>query len=189
MGNRYIYNRHIAPITANARDGNGRVLFTKTFQPERLDTTTGRVISTGYTALTEDEYKRLNEGSKTFTVYRDKHKLLVEYDELPPEAKTPQEALVDARNEARKAAARIAELESEIVRLKAGLLDAETRCKEPRSASTDAEVFEKLRDRVSELEQSLADVAGERDKLKKENAALKATGDKNGKGKGGKEFS
>jgi hypothetical protein len=114
MGNRYIYNRHIAPITANARDAKGRALFTKTFQPERIDATTGRVISTGYTALTEEEYRQLNEGSKTFTVYRDKHKLLVEYDELPAEAKTPQEALLDARNAERKAAARIAELEQSL---------------------------------------------------------------------------
>jgi hypothetical protein len=114
MGNKYIYNRHIAPITANARDAKGRTLFIKTFQPERIDATTGRVISTGYTALTEEEYRQLNEGSKTFTVYRDKHKLLVEYDELPPEAKTPQEALLDARNAERKAAARIAELEQNL---------------------------------------------------------------------------
>lgn len=102
MGNRYIYNSHSASITANARDGKGRVLFTKRFLPERVDTTTGKVVSTGYTTLTDEEYRQLDESSKTFKVFRDKYKLLIEYDELPPEAKTPQEALVDARNESRK---------------------------------------------------------------------------------------
>jgi chromosome segregation ATPase len=57
-------------------------------------------------------------------VYRDKHKLLIEHDELPPEAKTPHEALVDAKREARKSAYQIASLNDEIVKLKAELLDA-----------------------------------------------------------------
>jgi hypothetical protein len=114
MGNKYIYNRHTAPITANARDKKGGVLFTKKFLPERIDSMTGRVASTGYTTLTEEEYKQLNEGSKTFTVYRDKHKLLVEYDELPPELMTPQEALVDAKNEAREAVIKAEALEASL---------------------------------------------------------------------------
>jgi chromosome segregation ATPase len=187
MGNRYIYNRHIAPITANARDGKGRVLFTKTFQPERLDATTGRVISTGYTTLNEEEYKLLTEGSKTFAVYRDKHKLLVEHDELPPEAKTPHEALLDARNEARKAAVHIASLNNEIGQLKAGLLGAETRYKELQAASAGGDVLKALTDKVASLEATLAEAAKERDALKRENEKLKAAGKKAGKGDAGKE--
>jgi hypothetical protein len=123
MGNRYIYNRHIAPITANARDEKGRVLFTKTFQPERVDGTTGRVISTGYTTLSEEEYQMLRKGSRTLAVYCDKHKLLVEYDELPPEAKTPQEALVDAKTDARKMAAKVLELSGKTAALKEALAE------------------------------------------------------------------
>jgi chromosome segregation ATPase len=159
MGNRYIYNRHIAPITANARNGKGKALFTKTFQPERIDATTGRVISTGYTTLSEEEYRQLSEGSRTFAVYRDKHKLLVELDELPPEAKTPQEALVDARNEARKAVAQVSELTGKIA---------------------------ELTGKIAALEARLAETAKERDALKKETEALKAGAKKAGKDDKGK---
>jgi hypothetical protein len=125
MGNKYIHNKHIAPITANARDKKGAVVFTKVFMPERVDATTGRVVSTGYTTLTAEEYKQLNESSKVFSVYRDKYKLLVEHDELPPGAKTPQEALVDAKNKERKLVAQVAVLETEVAALKVKLEAAE----------------------------------------------------------------
>jgi hypothetical protein len=124
MGNKYIYNKHIAPITANARDNKGVILFTKVFQPERVDGTTGRVVSTGYTTLTDEEYGKLTEGSRTFAHFRDKLKLLVAYDDLPPEAKTPQEALVGATRKAREAQEQAAALEAENKKLKAALHDA-----------------------------------------------------------------
>jgi chromosome segregation ATPase len=185
---KYIQNIHTAPITAVVKNAKGAVVLAKKFSPSRVDKFTGRVEETGFTQLTDEEYKLLNEGSRTFTVYRDKHKLLVEHDDLPPEAKTPHEALVDARKEARKAATQIAALNDEIMKLKAGLLDAETKYKELQSASPDAEGLKALR-------QNLADITGERDvlkkeneKLKKENDDLKAAGDKSGKGKQGKEF-
>jgi chromosome segregation ATPase len=165
MGNRYIYNRHIAPITANARDEKGRILFTKKFQPERVDGTTGRVISTGYTTLTDEEYKQLNEGSKTFAVYRDKHKLLVEHDELPPEAKTPQEALLDARNEARKSAAQIASLNEKIAALEAALSDAEQRYKDLFDASGGDAGSAKLIKELEAVRQSLKETAAAKDEV------------------------
>jgi predicted nucleic acid-binding Zn-ribbon protein len=133
---KYIQNTHNAPITANARNEKGQVMFSKTFLPARTDRYTGRIEATGYTQLTDEEYRRLNETSKVFTVYRDKHKLLVEHNELPPEAKTPHEALVDARKEARKLAAEIVALKAEIVTLKASLLNAETDYKELFNASS-----------------------------------------------------
>jgi hypothetical protein len=118
MGNRYIQNVHNAPITANARNKKGAVLFTKKFLPERIDGTTGRVISTGYTILTEEEYSLLIESSRIFAHYKDDLGLLVECDDLPPEAKTPQEALADARRKERAAQDRVGVLEAENAALK-----------------------------------------------------------------------
>jgi chromosome segregation ATPase len=199
MGNKYIYNKHIAPITVNARGGKGAVLFTKTFQPERIDGTTGRVVSTGYTTLTKEEYDQLSGSSRTFTHYKDKLGLLVEYEDLPPEAKTPQEALVDARNKMREAQARAAELEGENVKLKTELLDAGKKYKDLFDASgsgtgsaelvkeleavkkATAKMMEANSERTNELkkakealEVSLTETAKERDALKKENADIKA---------------
>jgi chromosome segregation ATPase len=124
VGNRYVYNKHIAPITAHGRNAKGEVVLTIKFQPERVDPTTGRVVSTGYTTLSEEEYELLESSSRTFTVYRDKHKLLVDYDDLPAEAKTPQEALLDAKSETRKAAAQISKLTSKITELETKLAEA-----------------------------------------------------------------
>jgi chromosome segregation ATPase len=213
MDNKYIYNRHIAPITVNARSGKGAVLFTKTFQPERIDGTTGRVVSTGYTTLTDEEYDRLSETSRTFKHYRDKLGLLVECDDLPPEAKTPQEALVDARKKLREAQSRIAELEAETEKLKAELLDAEKRYKDLFDASgsgagstelaKELEAAKKALDETAKansacveglkkdkgvLEASLAETVKERDALKKENGDIKAALEKAGKGGKAKEF-
>jgi chromosome segregation ATPase len=199
MGNKYIYNRHIAPITVNARGGKGTVLFAKTFQPERIDGTTGRVVSTGYTTLTGEEYDRLSETSRTFRHYKDKLKLLAECDDLPPEAKTPHEALADTRKKLREAQSRTAELEAETEKLKAELLDAEKKYKDLFGASGSgadsaklAEELETVRKTLDEtvkansacvdslnkdkeaLEASLAVTVKERDALKKKNEAMEA---------------
>jgi prefoldin subunit 5 len=185
VGNRYIYNKHIAPITANARDEQGAVVLTKTFLPERLDGTTGRVISTGYTTLTDEEYDRLCSGSKTFTHYKDKLKLLMLCDDLPPEAKTPQEALADARRKEREAQSMVVALETEITALKAKLLDAETAYKKLVSASTDLEALESLNDQIASLEKDkeamridIENLVKERDQLRADLAKVKKGGDK-----------
>jgi chromosome segregation ATPase len=194
------------------KDAKGVVILTKRFNPARTDKFTGQVESTGFTPLTDEEYKLLNENSMTFTVYRDKHKLLVEHDELPPEAKTPHEALIDARREARKAAAQITALNDEIVKLKAELLDAEKRCKDLFDASgsgkgsaelaKELEAVKKAAAKMIEanskrtndlkkdneaLETSLAKTAKERDALQKENGDIKAALEKAGKGGKGEE--
>ena len=186
MGNKYIHNRHIAPITANARDPKtGKVLFTKAFQPERIDGTTGRVISTGYTALTDEEYDQLCGGSRTFKHYLEELKLLSLCDDVPPDAKTPQEALVDARTEAREAKAKALELETEITGLKAKLLDAENAYKQLSSASTDTEKLKPPHDQIDSLEndkkamrESIDSLTTERDRLR---ADLERAGKKKGK--------
>jgi chromosome segregation ATPase len=180
MGTIYIYNKHIAPITVNARNGKGAVLFTKTFQPERIDGTTGRIVSTGYTALTGEEYDRLSGSSRTFTHYMSKLGLLEKCDDLPPEAKTPQEALVDARNKTKAAQARVSELEAEIEKLKVGLHDANEKIGQLVSASTQQEALKLLEDKIALLEK-------DKDTLKKENEAMKAVLEKGGKGGKGKE--
>jgi hypothetical protein len=179
MSNKYIYNKHIAPITVNARSGKGVVVFTKTFQPERIDGTTGRVVSTGYTTLTGEEYEQLSRSSRTFIHYRDKLRLLVEHDDLPPEAKTPQEALVDSRKKLREAQARVSELERENVKLKAELLDAEKKYKDLFDVSGSGAGSEKLAQELEGVKKALDDAVKERDALKKENEGMKAALRKN----------
>jgi FtsZ-binding cell division protein ZapB len=190
MGNVYIYNRHIAPITVNARDAKGVVIFTKRFEPERTDVTTGRIASTGYLALTEEEYRQLSESSRTFAHYKDVLGLLSASDDVPPGAKTPQEALADARRKEREAGGRIAALEAENRKLKEGLADADKRIGQLVSASAPEEALKPLQDKIAsleeavkeldalkkeneDLEQGFEDAAKEIDALKKENEALK----------------
>lgn len=186
MGNKYIYNKHIAPVTANARDGKGVVLFTKKFLPEQIDGTTGRVISTGYTTLTDEEYDQLCNGSKTFVHYSEKLKLLAVCDDLPPEAKTPQEALVDARRKEREAEAKAATLTAENDNLKARLLEAEDKFKQLSSASTAEEKLKPLNDKIASLEADKAEMLTSIDVLVKERDQLRASLEKTGKK--GKDF-
>jgi chromosome segregation ATPase len=193
---KYIQNTHIAPITVNGRDSKGAVLFTKRFMPEKTDKWTGQAVSTGYAELTDEEFKILEKTSRTFNVYTGKTgkaELLVVCGELPPEAKTPHEALVDARKEARKSAARIAELDGEIVRLKESLLDAEAKYRQLQSASGAEEALKPLRDENAKLKENLETVTLERDAAATELAAVKAVlaeklGEKGGKGGKGKDF-
>jgi chaperonin cofactor prefoldin len=191
MGNRYIYNRHIAPVTVNAHNRKGVILFTKRFQPERIDGTTGRVVSTGYTTLTGEEYDRLCESSRTFRHFKDKLNLLVACDDLPPEAKTPQEALADARRKGREAESRISALETENRKLKADLHDANEKLGQLVSASTPEEALKPFKDKIVSLENdqaamkdSIEGLTAERDALKAELAKAVKTG----KGDKGKEF-
>jgi hypothetical protein len=197
---RYIQNIHTAPITAVVKNAKGEAVLTKKFYPARTDKFTGQVEATGFTPLTDEEYNLLNERSKTFTVYRDKHHLLVEHDELPPEAKTPHEALVDARREARKAADRIAALAAEVVQLKAGLLDAERKYKDLFDAGN-GEIVDALRKENEELKAALENAIAEHDaaiavleanmaEALREQDEREAAAEKSGKdGKGkGKEF-
>jgi chromosome segregation ATPase len=154
----YVYNKHKAPIIVHTRDGKGKVLTTVTFAPERNDPVSGRKVTTGYTSLKEAEYEKLCETSKTFKHYKDKLKLLVVQDELPPEAKTPHEALTDARRKEREALTKIAALETEITGYKAQLLDAETKYKELQSASTGGEMLKPLNDKIASLEAECAEL-------------------------------
>jgi hypothetical protein len=193
---KYIQNTHTAPITVNGRDAKGAVLFTKRFMPERAEKWTGQVVSTGYTELTDEEFKILNDTSRTFNVYTGKTgkaELLVVCNDLPPEAKTPHEALVAARREALKSARKTAELDSEIVKLKASLLDAETKYKQLQSAAGIEESLKTLQEENAKLKENLETVTLERDAATTELAAVKTVlaeklGEKGGKGGKGKDF-
>ena len=157
----YIQNTHNAPITCNARGKNGEVVLTKKFMPALAEKFSGKMLHSGYERLTGEEYEALVKTSRTFQVYSGetgKAKLLVAHDDLPAEAKTPHEALVDARKDARKAAAKIAELENQVVALKAQLLDERTKYSELSSASTDDEKLKPLNDRIAELEAKNAEL-------------------------------
>ena len=114
----YVHNTGRVPVTAKARDEKGRVLWSKVFMPERMDNVTGRIVSTGYTTLTEDEFEKLSKTSRGFKHYKDELKILVVVDDLPASAKAPHEALADARKGEQAALAKVSELEAEVARLK-----------------------------------------------------------------------
>jgi predicted nucleic acid-binding Zn-ribbon protein len=175
MGNRYIFNGHQAPITVHARDRSNKVILTKVFMPERTDPTTGKVVSTGYTALTEEELEQLSQTSRTFQHYKDKLKLLTVHADLPPEAKTPHEALVDARSEARRLNGEIEALQAENETLKARAFDAEEKYRQLAAASAGDEELKLLNDRTAALAA--------------ENEKLKAEGQKKSGKRDGKDFS
>jgi chromosome segregation ATPase len=162
---RYIQNIHTAPITAVVKNAKGAVIFTKRFSPAKVDKFTGRIAETGFTELTDEEYTLLDEGSKTFTVYRDKHKLLVEHDELPPEAKTPHEALVDAKREARKSADKITSLNDELVKLKAELLDVKKQYTNLLDASGSEAEVSRLTNELEAAKQVLKDTVDAKDEI------------------------
>jgi chromosome segregation ATPase len=119
--------------------------------PERRNPMSGKIESTGYTMLTEEEYNELRKTSKIFTHYVDDLKLLKVCDDLPPDAKTPHEALVDARSESRRLTSELARKEAEITELKARVLDAEEKYKTLESASTDEEKLKPLKDQLEAL--------------------------------------
>jgi hypothetical protein len=173
----WVQNRSDAPVTVKVKDyRTGTVSLVKKFMPEMSDKWTGRVISTGYTALTEAEYKALSNGSPTFLHYKDKLKQLVVCDELPAEAKSPHEALRDARKDAKKAAGEASARKAENDKLKADLFDAEKKYKELLAASVDDEKVKSLTDQITAL--------------KVENEKLKADAGKASKkgGEKGKDF-
>jgi hypothetical protein len=176
---KYIQNVHIAPITAVVKNEKGQIVLTKRFGPARTDKFTGQVESTGFTPLTDEEYNLLNRDSKTFMVYRDKYHLLVEHDALPPEAKTPHEALVDAKREARKSAAQIASLNDELVKLKAELLDAEKRYKDLFDASGSEGLVKELEAVKKALNETVAAKDEIINRLMEEAKELKTAGERN----------
>jgi regulator of replication initiation timing len=153
----------------------GEILLVKKFLPELSDKWSGQTVTTGYTALTETEYKLLCTGSPTFRHYKDKLKHLVVCEELPAEAKTPHQALRDARKDAKKVAAEAAALSAENEQLKAKLFDAETQYKELLAAST-GEAAEKLIAETSKLGEAsgkITQLTAQVDALKAENEKLK----------------
>lgn len=166
MADKYIQNKHNAPISCNAKDKDGKTLFTKKFMPQLTEKWSGKILTTGYEKLTEDEYKQLLEGSNTFKHYLKDLKLLVVHEDMPADLKTPHEALVDSRKEIKSLNAKIKGLESEIVELKAKLLDSEEKYKELSSATTDDEKFKSLNEQIEAL-------TAERDDLRKANEEFK----------------
>jgi len=167
---RYIQNTYGKPITCNIRDGSGKITATKKFMPFLTEKFSGKVLHTGYERLTEDEYESLCKTSRTFKVYSGetgKAKFLVVHDELPAEAKTPHEALLDARKDAKKAAAEVAGLKAEITELKAALLDAQNKYSQLSSASSDEEKLKPLNDKIDVLESEKAALQVELDELQR----------------------
>lgn len=117
MGDKYIQNTHNVPITVNARDKAGTVLFTKKFMPPITEKWSGKQLTTGYEKLTDDEYGKLCESSKTFKHYKDKLKLLVVHDDMPEELKTPYQAISDFKKEIARLQAENETLKAEVAKL------------------------------------------------------------------------
>jgi chromosome segregation ATPase len=192
MNDRYIQNVHDAPITCHVMDPETRqVLSEKKFMPAMIEKWSGKQLTTGYTKITEEELALLREHSRTFQHYSEKLKLLLVCDDIPPEAKTPHEALVDARKETRRLTDQIAELEAENTQLKADLHDAKDAAGKLLAATTGDEALAEIRKELGELkvknaslESNLDLTRQEIERLNAENSRLKAALTKK-PGKGG----
>jgi predicted RNase H-like nuclease (RuvC/YqgF family) len=104
------------------------------------------------------------------------------HNELPPEAKSPHEALVDARKESRRFAGELSALKEENEKLKARIFDAETKYRELQSASTDEEKVTSLTDQVARLTAQLVEAQKRADEAE---AALNKVKADSGKSKSG----
>jgi Sec-independent protein translocase protein TatA len=119
------------------------------FLPHRLDKLSGGIAVTGYTELSDEDYRALDETSRTFRHYRDKLKLLVVHDDLPEEAKTPGQALMDAKKA-------VAALKAENEALKA--------------ENTDKKAVKDLRDQIANLTKQLEEAKAGNEKRKADTA-------------------
>jgi chromosome segregation ATPase len=119
MSDRYIQNVHTNSIKTNFADKKVVI-----FRPQSIDHFSGRQIYTGYTRLSEADYKKLLKESAVFKHFIELKKLVV-HDELPPDAQTPHEALVSARKDVGKlnAALQAAETEKEVLQARIDELD------------------------------------------------------------------
>jgi chromosome segregation ATPase len=181
----WIQNASNVDITAKVKDpATGGVILEKTFRAAAEDKWTGRVIKTGYTPLTEEEYEQLEASSALFRHFKDDLHKLVVCEDLPAEAKTPHEALRDARKDAKKADAELAKAQEDITTLKAALHDAETKYKELQSASTPEEALATFNEKLGALESENAALTAKCEAYEKTLAAM----EKKLKKGGGKEF-
>jgi hypothetical protein len=104
----YIQNTMDHGIKVHSADGK----LVKRFEIARFDNLTGRPTHNGYTALTRAEFDTLFNESKLFSSFLAR-KLLAQYDELPEDAMTAHEALVEAKRESAEYAQLMDELEKE----------------------------------------------------------------------------
>ena len=102
MGDKYIQNTHNAPITCNARDKDKNIVFTKRFMPPVTEKWSGRILSSGYERITDEELKLLSESSRTYDEYKNKLGLLVVHDEMPEALKTPYQTISDMKKVVRQ---------------------------------------------------------------------------------------
>jgi phage-related tail protein len=117
---KFIKNINAGKITCKTRDGE----LVKEFPIEQTNRYNGQTIHSGFTTLTDAEFKKLSEESPGFKNALEKWKVFAVYDELPPEAKTPGETLADARKEIVEANNRAAVAEAKAAELQKQLDEA-----------------------------------------------------------------
>lgn len=167
--NKGMYDLTVSAVrTENADDGQGgtykrRVEYlTKTFSIRREDSATGRLLSTGFTMLSEAEYKSLEKDCKFF-VSDIKSGNLVKFDEAPQEALLDTELISSLQSEN-------AALKAEIEEKKNLLVNAAPELKklEEKNAALETE--------KTELTEKNVALAGEVERLTKELDAMSGKG-------------
>jgi hypothetical protein len=114
--NKDVYIQCIGDHGIKVKSEDGKL--TKRFDIQAFDGVTGRVVRTGYTKLSLDEYETLLKQSSLFAHFIQRG-VLVKHDKLPDDAVTAHDALVGAKREAAESAERIDALEKEVDALKA----------------------------------------------------------------------
>jgi len=117
---KYVQNIHTNGILCETGDKT----LTKLFPVLAWDKVTGQRLTTGYTAVTEEEIRQFTESCPLFVYFTKKKKLIV-HDALPEEAMTPHEALSSARKENGKLAAQIETLTKENAEMREKIMQLE----------------------------------------------------------------
>jgi dynactin complex subunit len=157
MVNKYIQNVHTNSIKLADKEGH-------IFRPQSIDHFSGRQTSTGYTRLTQDEYDRLFKESALFRHFIKLKKLIV-HEELPADAQTPHEALLNARKDVGKLNAELEKAHGEKAALLTRIDELDKQYKELLAASGS--------DQLAKAETALKDAQGKVQALTAENAYMK----------------
>jgi septal ring factor EnvC (AmiA/AmiB activator) len=160
MDCKYIQNVHTNSIKTHFAD-NREVIF----RPDTVDHFSGKQRYTGYTRLTNDEYGKLLKDSALFRHFIELKKLVV-HDELPPDAQTPHEALVNARKDVGKLNAELekANREKEALLVRIGELDTQYR---ELLAANGGDQLTKAKQDIQEAREQIQALTSENDALKK----------------------
>jgi len=109
-------------VVANSKNPEGGIrkkVLSKTFGVFTKDATTGKVLDTGFTAVAEDEYKKLLKGNKIFANQVSRGKYFI-FEEPPKEALLDDQVIGSLQDENAELKSKVLEQEKLINQLISG---------------------------------------------------------------------